>query len=660
MKISKAIIILFLNIFFYSTHIHSESVTDIQWRETLSLEQFNELENYRKNSNQIREFLDNKKGKWSYFEFRLVEILVGEELESNRLENAKLLWQKYKPKLPNQDKRIESLIGLLSKEKDQPVLKNIGPALNSEFAEYLPVIELSGDRFYFTALNRPGGSGGEDIWYSEYNRASSKWESALPLKEINTPDDESLISISADGTTLIVSRKIRNQGTKSSVFMVRLTENGWSKPQVLPAFLNSESFDGDFFLTADGRAILFASDRDDTIFKPWKRGVYRAGDYHGNSDIYVSLIEDDGTISQPKNLGLSINTEFAERFPHLDSDGKTLYFSSNGYSGFGDLDVYKSEKLEESWDKWSTPVNLGPIVNSLGTDIGFRTDSTGSKAYFAGLRSDSLGETDIYELSSMPDDIAPVGKIVMLAGKVTNQKSKALSAMVQWKREASQEYEGKLFSKPSIGNYAIPLLTKNIYNILITANGFENVEFKLDISEVSEFQEIKKDFIMETIKTDQLVLNDTLKNQSSISNDSIDNERPIINSIGIAKPATNDGKFVQTEKPFPLEEIYFEKRSDKIPSFSFDYLRKISEYLVENPDKKILIRGFGNEGQNINDDLLWSNKRAENVRKFLLIQGVSSKQIISLGVGRLESKDRYLNDYQNPRFQRKAVLSFHE
>ena len=48
----------------------------------------------------------------------------------------------------------------------------------------------------------------------------------------------------------------------------------------------------------------------------------------------------------------------------LLSDQKTLFFSSNGFSSYGDYDIYVSHRLDDSWKKWSEPINLGNKINS--------------------------------------------------------------------------------------------------------------------------------------------------------------------------------------------------------------------------------------------------------------------------------------------------------
>ena len=105
-------------------------------------------------------------------------------------------------------------------------------------------------------------------------------------------------------------------------------------------------------------------------------------DSYGGRDLYVSFLEDDGTFSEPKNLGKTLNTTGNEHCPFLAADGKTLYFASYGHQGYGSADIFVSQRLDDSWTKWSQPENLGPRFNGPGYDAFFALGPDGT-AYYA-------------------------------------------------------------------------------------------------------------------------------------------------------------------------------------------------------------------------------------------------------------------------------------
>jgi len=88
----------------------------------------------------------------------------------------------------------------------------------------------------------------------------------------------------------------------------------------------------------------------------------------GGSDLYFALRKDDGTYGMLQNMGKVINSAADEGMPQLLSDGKTLLFSSEGYSGYGDFDLYVTYRLDDTWKNWSEPVNLGAKINGNDFD----------------------------------------------------------------------------------------------------------------------------------------------------------------------------------------------------------------------------------------------------------------------------------------------------
>jgi tetratricopeptide (TPR) repeat protein len=113
----------------------------------------------------------------------------------------------------------------------------------------------------------------------------------------------------------------------------------------------------------------------------------------GGNDIYTSELQ-DGRWSKPQNLGEEINTSQNEIFPYLHQDG-SLYFSSDGLPGLGQLDLFKSEAKS---DGYSEPQNLGYPINSSFDDFGLAFDSLATHGYFTSNRKRGGYDDDIYEL----------------------------------------------------------------------------------------------------------------------------------------------------------------------------------------------------------------------------------------------------------------------
>ena len=144
----------------------------------------------------------------------------------------------------------------------------------------------------------------------------------------------------------------------------------YQKPLKVTAYANYGDF-ADAFLTQDGQHILFGIESDLTM---------------GGFDLYFSTPKDDGTFGYLQNMAKGLNTAADETNPFLLSDNKTLIFASNGYSGYGDFDLYVSTRLDDTWKNWSTPKNLGPKVNGQSFDTNPYYHEKEEALYFVSFR----------------------------------------------------------------------------------------------------------------------------------------------------------------------------------------------------------------------------------------------------------------------------------
>ena len=157
----------------------------------------------------------------------------------------------------------------------------------------------------------------------------------------------------------------------------------WTKPA--PIEIENDynySEKANFFLAQNRKVLLLSVMREDT---------------QGGRDLYVSFLEEDSTWSEPLNLSNKVNTAGEESSPFLASDDKSLYFSSDGYSGFGATDIYLTKRLDDTWTNWSEPENLGPTINSQYEDLFFNIPGNSDFAYYSqGVSEDDM---DIFRVA---------------------------------------------------------------------------------------------------------------------------------------------------------------------------------------------------------------------------------------------------------------------
>jgi hypothetical protein len=114
----------------------------------------------------------------------------------------------------------------------------------------------------------------------------------------------------------------------------------------------------------------------------------------GQGDIYVSTKKSDKW-SSPKNIGLVVNTDLDEKFVFIHPNGKTLFFASNGHQTLGSYDIFKTEYVN---GEWSVPINLGYPINTVNEESTFSLTKDNKTLMIAAEYDDSFGERDIYKI----------------------------------------------------------------------------------------------------------------------------------------------------------------------------------------------------------------------------------------------------------------------
>lgn len=113
---------------------------------------------------------------------------------------------------------------------------------------------------------------------------------------------------------------------------------------------------------------------------------------YGGTDLYMCK-RTSTKWSSPINLGPSVNTAGNELFPCYAGQG-VLVFSSNGLAGFGGYDLYATQHK----GTWGTPLNLLVPINSKGDDMSLFFDKTKKSFYLSSLRPKGKGSLDIYRV----------------------------------------------------------------------------------------------------------------------------------------------------------------------------------------------------------------------------------------------------------------------
>ncbi|MCO5249355.1 MAG: OmpA family protein [Chitinophagales bacterium] len=292
-------------------------------------------------------------------------------------------------------KKIQPKINTLEYTDIVPRPENLGNRVNSQYHDMLPIISPDNQTLYFARKNAPENMGMEkkdDIYVSQKS-PTGFWSKAYNIgAPLNTDEHNFVCAISPDGNTMYLANKYDYRTEGQGVAVSYRQKNGtWSKPKALDIInMYNKNKYVCYHLSIDEKVLVMAIERDDT---------------YGDMDLYVSFRYADGTWTEPMNMGPDLNTAGAEASIFLAADGKTIYFSSNGYNGYGDLDMYMSKRLDNTWKNWSTPVNLGPNINTIGMDIYYTIPASGEYAYYSSDRG-GYGLNDIFRIK-LPKQLRP-------------------------------------------------------------------------------------------------------------------------------------------------------------------------------------------------------------------------------------------------------------
>lgn len=487
----------------------------------------------------------------------------------------------------------------LSKSNSNFKPVNLGPNINTIYPELAPVISYDGNLLFFNRNLHPdnyGDSKTYDIWFSERDSLTGEFSIAKNLgRPLNNEGANFAVSIMPGNNEIIIGNVYYPDGKMTKGLSNSFTDGKiWSYPEEIKieGFVN-KSYKGavNYCISSSGKKMIISLEDETSL---------------GKNDLYVSFLQKNGEWSKPKNLGKDINTSSSEETPFLASDGKSLYFSTGGRPGYGQNDLFVSKRLDETWEKWSEPINLGENINSKGWDGYYNIPASGDYAYFVS-NNNSFGNEDIFKIK-LEEDTKPE-PVVLITGRVFNSKdNNSLSSKIKYEDLDTGEEIGIARSNPLTGEYKIILPAGKNYGFLAETKGFVAINENLNLKDVKEFKELKSDLTLVPIESGQKVR---------------------------------------------LNNIFFDFKSFELLPQSYNELNRVVELLNENSDIKIEIQGHtDNVGTNERNKLL-SENRALAVYNYLLSKNIAKSKIHSIGFGK--ERPLYPNDTEENRAKNRRV-----
>lgn len=529
--------------------------------------------------------------------------------QNHKFEEAAVAFETYRAKLHHTDRRhpeLERLIGNckagaeLIKNPVEVKINNLGPNINSKYADFCPAINADESMLVFTS-RRENSTGGlidmqdnqyfEDIYFSK--KSNGVWATAEGVgKEINTNNHDACVGLSADGQEMIVYKT--TSAENGDLYISDLVGQSWTMPKDLGLNVNSKNWEPAASLSSDGKTLFFSSNRPGGF---------------GGTDIYMSKKNDQGQFGPAILMGTEVNTPYDENSPFIHPDGKTLYFSSNGHKSIGGFDIFATTVDIKSGEVTSRTENLGYPINTAHDDVFFVWSADSKRAYFSSVREEGFGEKDIYMLERNNKEAA----LVVYKGRVLDCDNRTpLSSKIAVTDNTTGQLIGVYHTNIKTGEYIIVLPAEVNYgiNIEVESPGYVFYSKNIDISNLKNYEEVKDTICIKNAK------------------------------VG---------------SKFTLRNVFFDVNLSTLRKASEVELNKLYTLLNNDVKIKILVEGHTDSDGSDDLNLALSESRAHSVRDFLVAKGIAADRVQWKGCG--ETQPAVLNDTpENKQLNRRTEI----
>ena len=361
----------------------------------------------------------------------------------------------------------------------------------------------------------------------------------------------------------------------------------WSAPQNLGGGVNSNLWESQPSLSADGRELYFV------------RGARSRSGVVAGMDIMVAEKIGENRYGNVRPLSDVINTPEDESSVLIHPDGQTLYFSSQGHPGFGGEDLFVSRR--DANGEWGKPLNLGYPINTVRNENSLLVSAKGDLAYFASDREGGQGGLDLYSFY-LPDGTKAIPVAYVKGVVIDNLTKKPLKADFQLYDLETKELIVDSKSDPKDGSFLITLPENRSYALSVDKDGYLFHSENFDLASNNSNKPKELPVALTPIKAGERIV---------------------------------------------LQNIFFETAKYDLKTESEVELAKLYQFLSNNAALRIEIGGHTDNVGSEEDNLLLSENRAKSVYEYLLEKGIAADRIAYKGYG--ESMPIQSNDTEEGR-----------
>jgi len=438
----------------------------------------------------------------------------------------------------------------------------------------------------------------QDVWYARIDNGEVHYP-MHPGTPINNALPNSICSNYNEDKTFVVINQFGEEGGMNAGFSkIKLNDNAtFSFPEPIEIQdLNLEGSDINLAMSADAQHVFIAMNSRDS---------------YGDQDLYVSIKVLDNLYSKPINLGPNINTRHREATPYISQDRTKLYFASNRPGGVGGMDIYVCDRLDYSYEKWSTPKLLSQPINSKFDDSHPYIALDSDRIYFSTNRD---GSSDIYKAQLIRDTILNE-KVTIRIQAINGLTNKPMTAVINWGKAYEESYDDFFNSRDGKLTYT-----------------FENAE---PIKFMAENRRIKsQSHILDPVKLalEGITEVDLVLRMSSSGESTIDVVKRRRSPTKLPELKGIEKELVENQKVL-LKSIKFVRSKPDVLSESFPALDELASVLARRSDLKIRIGGHTDNVGDKESLLKLSQDRADAIKVILVNKGARESQIETKGHG---------------------------
>jgi outer membrane protein OmpA-like peptidoglycan-associated protein len=535
----------------------------------------------------------------------------------------------------------------------------VGNTINSAADELCPLFSADGNTLFFvrsvSPQNKGGKRGGQDIWFAK-RMPDGSWGQAINAGNgVNNKNNNLLGGFSNDMQRMYIGNRMEKAAP--GILCATLENTHYGKPETVIDETHMPTRGYFSFYVHPSETILVAS-------------MDREG--NGNEDIYYALKQNNAWGDWIK-FPLQINTDGFETSPWLSADGRKLFYSSNGRAGYGEGDIFCSDRVGSGWNKWTTGVNLGSDVNTQGFDAYFSVSSDGKTAVFSSGEN-AGANADVY---MMPMDQIPAvqakdtvrfrcmqgdsrsGKIAELLGK---KECNYFNGARSWHQKSlleAAEQPDFLDYHPNPDYLGFDTLSVSICK----SRDKQTCDSLIVIVEITEFIEEVNLLLVnkqngDTLDVEPMLVSADTKKQIPLTQTGKGRYQAKVKpGQPFTVVASTKGFFdfseafqankapqkttyktlaltpLLTGNTITLRNILFETAKADLKPSSSEQLDKLLYMMQNNPEVAILISGHTDNAGSAASNQKLSERRVQSVGAYLRSKGIASKRILTKGFG---------------------------